>query len=73
MQRLSLKAYYQAQLEQVVGDKLKEFQKQMDDVEEALKSEARKNERLIAERAVKQIELINQKYASLHSTRSISF
>lgn len=61
MQRLSLKAYYQAQLEQVVGDKLKEFQQQLDSVEEKLKSEARKNERSIAERAIKQIELINQK------------
>lgn len=61
MQRLSLKSYYQTQLEQVVGDKLKEFQKQMDVVEAALKADARKNERLIAERAIKQIELINQK------------
>lgn len=62
MQRLSLKSYYQTQLEQVVGDKLKEFQKQMDTVEGSLKADARKNERLIAERAIKQIELINQKY-----------
>lgn len=61
MQRLSLKAYYQAQLEQVVGEKLNEYQKQLDAVEETLKTEARKNERLIAERAIKQIDLINQK------------
>lgn len=62
MQRLSLKAYYQAQLEQVVGEKLNEYQKQLDAVEETLKTEARKNERLIAERAIKQIDLINQKW-----------
>lgn len=61
MQRLSLKAYYQSQLEQVVSEKVAEFQKQLDSVEGTLKAEARKNERLIAERAIKQIELISQK------------
>ncbi|EAT42317.1 AAEL006125-PA [Aedes aegypti] len=60
VQRLSLKKYYQAQLEDVVADKLKEFQKQLTSVEEQLKSEAKRKERLIAERAIKQIELINQ-------------
>ncbi|KXJ80625.1 hypothetical protein RP20_CCG023948 [Aedes albopictus] len=60
IQRLSLKKYYQAQLEDVVADKLKEFQKQLASVEEQLKSEAKRKERLIAERAIKQIELINQ-------------
>ncbi|XP_055602085.1 CAP-Gly domain-containing linker protein 1 [Uranotaenia lowii] len=60
VQRLSLKKYYQSQLEDVVADKLKEFQKQLCSVEEQLKSEARKKERTLAERAIKQIELINQ-------------
>lgn len=60
-QRISLKSYYQAQLEQVVTHKLKEFQEQLDLVEETLKSEAKIRERTIAERALKQMELINQK------------
>lgn len=60
VQRLSLKKYYQSQLEDVVTDKLKEFQKQLASVEDQLKSDAKKKERLIAERAIKQIELINQ-------------
>ncbi|XP_062561222.1 centrobin [Armigeres subalbatus] len=60
VQRLSLKKYYQAQLEDVVADKLKEFQKQLAAVEEQLRTEAKKKERLLAERAIKQIELINQ-------------
>uniref|UniRef100_A0A1Q3F9V9 Uncharacterized protein n=1 Tax=Culex tarsalis TaxID=7177 RepID=A0A1Q3F9V9_CULTA len=60
VQRLSLKKYYQSQLEDVVGDKLQEFQKQLASVEEQLKSEAKKKQRLLAERAIKQIELINE-------------
>lgn len=60
-QRISLKAYYQDQLEQVVAMKLNEFQKQLDTVEETLKIESKQRERLIAERAMKQMELINQK------------
>ncbi|KAL1374597.1 hypothetical protein pipiens_004860 [Culex pipiens pipiens] len=49
VQRLSLKKYYQAQLEDVVGDKLKEFQHQLLTVEDQLKSDAKKKERLLAE------------------------
>ncbi|XP_055541745.1 protein BCAP [Wyeomyia smithii] len=60
VQRLSLKKYYQSQLEDVVADKLKEFQKQLKNVEEQLNDEAKRKERLLAERAIKQIELINQ-------------
>lgn len=60
-QRANLKSYYQAQLEQVVSHKLKEFQEQLDSVEETLKSDAKIRERTIAERAIKQMELINQK------------
>lgn len=60
-QRIGLKSYYQAQLEQVVTHKLKEFQEQLDSVEETLKNDAKIRERTIAERALKQMELINQK------------
>ncbi|XP_055639002.1 myosin heavy chain, striated muscle isoform X2 [Toxorhynchites rutilus septentrionalis] len=59
VQRMSLKKYYQSQLEDVVADKLKEFQKQLSSVEEHLKTDAKKKERLLAERAIKQIEMIN--------------
>lgn len=60
-QRISLKSYYQTQLEQVVTHKLKEFQEQLDSVEQTLKNDAKIRERTIAERALKQMELINQK------------
>lgn len=60
-QRLSLKKFYQNQLEMVVSAKLIEYQKQLDSVEDTLRKEAKQNERTIAERAIKQIELINQK------------
>uniref|UniRef100_A0A182QIX2 Uncharacterized protein n=1 Tax=Anopheles farauti TaxID=69004 RepID=A0A182QIX2_9DIPT len=61
IQRLSLKKYYQSQLEDVVSDKLKEFQKQLATVEEELKEEAKKRERSLTDRAKRQIELIDQK------------
>ncbi|XP_037811729.1 paramyosin [Lucilia sericata] len=61
LQQKTLKSHYQQQLENVVAQKLKEFQEQLDRTEETLKSEARERERLIAERAVKQLELINEK------------
>lgn len=61
MQQKTLKSHYQQQLENVVAQKLKEFQEQLDKTEETLKAEARDRERLIAERAVKQLELINEK------------
>lgn len=60
-QRIALKAYYQNQLEQVISEKLKEFQQQIDLVEEQLTANAKQRELLIAERAIKQIGLINQK------------
>jgi hypothetical protein len=60
IQRLTLKKYYQAQVEDVVTDKLKEFQSQLNSVEEQLKDEANRREKLIAERAIKQMELIKQ-------------
>ncbi|XP_050081477.1 CAP-Gly domain-containing linker protein 1 [Anopheles aquasalis] len=61
IQRLSLKKYYQSQLEDVVTDKLNEFQKQLTTVEQELKAEAAKKERALADRAKRQIELIDQK------------
>ncbi|ETN62792.1 hypothetical protein AND_005533 [Anopheles darlingi] len=48
IQRLSLKKYYQSQLEDVVTDKLNEFQKQLTTVEQELKAEAAKKERALA-------------------------
>lgn len=61
-QKAALKAFYQSQLEELVRAKVDEYQKQLDTVEETLRKEAKHLERTIAERAVKQIELINQKY-----------
>lgn len=49
-------------MEDVVKQKLNEFQQQLDSVESALKEESRQRERTIAERAIKQMELISQKY-----------
>uniref|UniRef100_A0A182IQL7 Uncharacterized protein n=1 Tax=Anopheles atroparvus TaxID=41427 RepID=A0A182IQL7_ANOAO len=61
IQRVSLKKYYQSQLEDVVSDKLKEFQKQLTTVEEELKDESKKKERSLTDRAKRQIELIDHK------------
>ncbi|KFB35880.1 hypothetical protein ZHAS_00002833 [Anopheles sinensis] len=61
IQRVSLKKYYQSQLEDVVSDKLKEFQKQLTTVEEELKDESQKKERSLTDRAKRQIELIDHK------------
>ncbi|XP_058130193.1 rho-associated protein kinase 1 [Anopheles ziemanni] len=61
IQRVSLKKYYQSQLEDVVSDKLKEFQKQLTTVEAELKDESQKKERSLTDRAKRQIELIDHK------------
>lgn len=60
-QRSDLKSFYQTQLEEVVSAKLKEYQEQLDSIEGTLRKESKHNERIIVERAMKQIELINQK------------
>lgn len=60
-QRFALKSHYQQQLENLVEQKLKEFQSQLDNVEECIKQESKDRERLIAERAIKQLEMINEK------------
>lgn len=44
--------------------KVVEYQKQLDSVEESIRKETKQNERIIADRAIKQIELINQKYVT---------
>lgn len=59
--RGSLKHYYQKQLNDVVNEKLGEFQKQMDDLEVQFKMEYLRRERQIAERAIQQMELIYKK------------
>lgn len=58
---MSLKSFYQNQIEDVVQQKVKEFQQQLDMVEDSFKVESRQREKLIAERAIKQMELFNQK------------
>lgn len=60
-QRNYLKSYYQNQLDAVVNKKRDEYQRQLDNIEESVRREAKKTEKNIAERAIKQIELINQK------------
>lgn len=60
-QRASLKTVYQEQLNEAVARKLADFQAQVDTVEATLRSEGRQRERLIAERALRQLELIVQK------------
>lgn len=60
-QRVSLKKFYQTQLDEKVNEKLKEFQQQLDSTEEMIRKEFKQSERSIAERAIKQIELITQK------------
>lgn len=61
-QRAALKVFYQTQLDDLVRSKVDEYQKQFDDMEKSIRKETKQNERLIAERALKQIELITQKY-----------
>jgi uncharacterized membrane-anchored protein YhcB (DUF1043 family) len=60
-QKCSLKTHYQNQLEKAVARKVQQFQSQMEQMEETLLGDAKNREHLVAERAIKQIELINQK------------
>lgn len=59
--RASLKHYYQKQLNDVVNEKLREFQQQMDELETHFKMDYLRRERQIAERAIQQMELIYKK------------
>lgn len=61
-QRAALKVFYQTQLDELVRSKVDEYQKQFDEMEKSIRKETKQNERMIAERALKQIELITQKY-----------
>lgn len=60
-QRAALKVFYQTQLDDLVRAKVDEYQKQFDDMEKSIRKETKQNERVIAERALKQIELLTQK------------
>ncbi|KAL5293391.1 CNTROB family protein [Megaselia abdita] len=60
-QKHTLKSHYQQQLENVVKDKLVQFQEELDKTEATLKAESKQREHLIAERAIKQISLISEK------------
>lgn len=60
-QKHTLKSHYQQQLENVVKDKLVQFQEELDKTEATLKTEHKQREHLIAERAIKQITLISDK------------
>lgn len=63
-QRAALKVFYQTQLDELVRSKVDEYQKQFDQMEKSIRRETKQNERIIAERALKQIELLTQKYAN---------
>lgn len=71
-QRAALKVFYQTQLDDLVRSKVDEYQKQFDDMEKSIRKETKQNERLIAERALKQIELITQKYVLMREKREKS-
>lgn len=60
-QRAALKVFYQTQLDDLVRAKVEEYQKQFDAMEKTIRKETKQNERVIAERALKQIDLITQK------------
>lgn len=61
LQQKSLKSHYQVQLENVVAQKHREFQEQFERHESEMIAESKDRERLIADRAIKQIELIGEK------------
>lgn len=63
-QRAALKVFYQTQLDDLVRAKVEEYQKQFDSMEKSIRRETKQNERIIAERALKQIELLTQKYVT---------
>ncbi|XP_044261954.1 protein FAM184A-like isoform X2 [Tribolium madens] len=61
--KLELKNFYQGQVELVVQSKLKEFQKQLDDAEKALKEELSRKELSIAKTAASHIQQISDKHS----------
>lgn len=56
-----MKSRYQSQLENIVSQKHVEYQEQLSKHEQQLIAESKDRERLIADRAIKQIKLINEK------------
>jgi hypothetical protein len=60
--KAELREYYQEQLEVVVRDKLREFQKQLDAAETSLHNELEQREHAITEMASKQVKEISEKY-----------
>ncbi|EFA00864.1 centrobin isoform X2 [Tribolium castaneum] len=61
--KLELKSFYQGQVELVVQSKLKEFQKQLDEAEKALKEELSRKELSIAKTAASHIQQISEKHS----------
>lgn len=59
--RTELRALYQGQLEAVVREKLKEFQNQLDAAEAALKAELQAREKLWADKASSQCQLLSER------------
>lgn len=60
--KTELHDFYQAQLERVVRDKLKEFQGQLDAAESALQRELESRERSVAQLAARQLQHVTEKH-----------
>lgn len=64
--KTELHDFYQAQLERVVRDKLKEFQGQLDAAESALQRELESRERSVAQLAARQLQHVTEKCVTFH-------
>lgn len=62
MMKTELHEFYQAQLERVVRDKLKEFQGQLDAAEATLQRELESRERSVAQLAARQLQHVTEKH-----------
>ncbi|XP_026272685.1 centrobin isoform X2 [Frankliniella occidentalis] len=62
MMKTELHEFYQAQLERVVRDKLKEFQGQLDTAEATLQRELESRERSVAQLAARQLQHVTEKH-----------
>lgn len=60
--KTELHDFYQAQLERVVRDKLKEFQSQLDAAESTLQRELESRERSVAQLAARQLQHVTEKH-----------
>lgn len=72
-ERSALKVFYQTQLDDLVRSKVDEYQKQYDSMEKSIRRETKQNERIIAERALKQIEQLTQKYGKTKEKKNEIF